>query len=132
MHTIVGALCIGAMTRIGTGLASLALGITSFWSPQLHALAQRGPNCSFNGVTEACIITTTADGSKRVKWASDGKVVEYSFFRCQDIARGAALRCMVRIIEDTGRVSNGVAEMGGRGTVIRSTAGNTTYLPIRN
>jgi len=39
---------------------------------------------------------------------------------------------MVRIVEDTGRLSNGIAEIGGRGTVIKSTAGNTTYLPIRD
>jgi hypothetical protein len=77
-------------------------------------------------------LTVTADGSKRVKWASDGKVVEYSFYRCKGISSDSALRCMVRIVEDTGRLSNGIAEIGGRGTVIKSTAGNTTYLPIRD
>ena len=120
------------MTRFGIAQALVAVGITTFCSYKPPAMAQVGPDCSFNGATEACIITTTADGSKRVKWTSDGKVVEYSFYRCQNIARETALHCMVRIVEDTGRVSNGVAEIGGRGTVIRSAAGNRTYLPIRN
>ena len=120
------------MTRIGIAQAFLVLGITTFCSYKPPAMAQRGPDCSFNGTTEACIITTAADGSKRVKWTSDGKVVEYSFYRCQHIASETALRCMVRIVEDTGRITNGVAEIGGRGTVIRSAAGNSTYLPIRN
>jgi hypothetical protein len=120
------------MTLIGIAQAFLVLGITTFCSYNSPAMAQTGPDCSFNGATEACIITTTTDGTKRVMWTSDGKVLEYSFYRCQAIASETALRCMVRIVEDTGRVSNGVAEIGGRGTVIRSAAGNSTYLPIRN
>lgn len=97
----------------------------------LPSRAQAGPDCSFNGVSESCIVMNTADGTKRVKWTSDGKIVDYSFYRCDHIAEGTALRCKVRIVEDNGKVSNGVAEIGGRGTLIRSTLGNTTYLPIQ-
>lgn len=96
-----------------------------------RASAQASPSvCSFNSQEEPCIVTRHPDNTYRVKWLSDGKIINYSYFNCQPNATESADRCEVRIIEDTGRVSMGVAEIGGRGSWIESSNGNTTLLPI--
>jgi len=63
----------------------------------------------------------------RVRWLSDGKTVSYYFYNCDD---GPGLsNCMVKIVEDNGRVTYGTSSSGGRGSWITSNRGNITIIP---
>jgi hypothetical protein len=88
--------------------------------------------CFFNSEPEDCHIVYFEDSSLdiltyRVKWLSDGKVVEYLLSDCWIGERDHTM-CQVQITEDNGQVSRGVAERGCIGPSITSENGNTTGL----
>jgi hypothetical protein len=89
--------------------------------------AQKATTCSFNGRQESCTVTRSGNIIK-VQFHSDGKVVRYSFYGCVPIAADTAERCQVRIVEDNGRITGGVAERGNRGASIISDHGNRTLI----
>jgi hypothetical protein len=86
----------------------------------------------FNKRPEKCHIVYIEDRdldteTYHVKWLSDGKVVEYLLSNCL-VGENDHDRCQVRITEDNGKVSWGVAERGCVGPAITSENGNTTGL----
>ena len=88
--------------------------------------------CFFNSKPEKCHIVYIEDQdlnttTYRVKWLSDGKVVEYLLSDCWEGENDHSM-CKVQITEDNGRVSWGVAERGCIGPFITSENGNTTGL----
>jgi hypothetical protein len=85
--------------------------------------------CYFNGQEEPCTVIRLPD-AYQVTWLTDGKVVLYSFFNCVGIPEQAIDRCPVAIVEQNGRLSAGVAMLGGRGPSITSDNGNSTSLPL--
>jgi hypothetical protein len=89
-------------------------------------------SCAFNQEMEKCHITFFEDQDLdirmyRVQWLSDGKVVEYFMSDCW-MGENDHTMCQVRITEDNGQVSQGVAELGCIGPFITSENGNTTGL----
>ncbi|WP_411868976.1 hypothetical protein [Vulcanococcus limneticus] len=94
-------------------------------------LVVKAEQCAFNGKWEGCSLSLiTSNGNQvgtRVKWLSDGKVVSYYFFNCNEYPGGQD--CKTKIVEDNGRITYGTSAHGGRGTNITSSKGNKTLIP---
>ena len=95
--------------------------------------AQDFSQCSFNGNWEECDLTrlrsSGAESGVRVRWLSDGKIVDYFYSNCKVSAGGTVHECQVKIVEDDGRISYRDMRSSGRGTHIKSRLGNKTVIP---
>ena len=95
--------------------------------------AQDFSKCAFNGNWEECDLTrirsSGAESGVRVRWLSDGKIVDYFYSNCTVSAGGTVHECQVKIVEDNGRVTHGSMTSSGRGTHVKSRLGNKTVIP---
>ena len=95
--------------------------------------AQDFSKCAFNGNWEECDLTrirsSGAESGVRVRWLSDGKIVDYFYSNCTVSAGGTVHECQVKIVEDNGRITYGDMGSSGRGTHIKSRLGNKTVIP---
>ena len=121
------------LTRLIPVATALILGSLSLSEAHARTITDSGTvSCSFNQHVEECEINFFEDLDReirlyRVKWLSDGKEVTYLMSDCWTGKNNHGM-CHVRITEDNGQVSQGVAELGCVGPSIRSEHGNFTYL----